>query len=84
MTTSAPIPQTLTMMEACFTLAPGVEGEFWPAQERFGPVAAAAPGFRGVLGGPIANSSWLYFGGGVVTPGDNERGYPHPPNPGVD
>jgi hypothetical protein len=67
---SAPtqIPQTLTMMEACFTLAPGVEDEFWPAQERFGPIAAAAPGFRGVLGGPIANSSWLYFGGIFETP----------------
>ncbi|TNC29162.1 hypothetical protein [Amycolatopsis alkalitolerans] len=70
MSAPARIPQTLTMMEACFTLAPGVEGEFWPAQDRFGPIAAAAPGFRGVLGGPIANSSWLYFGGIFATPAD--------------
>ncbi|MDQ0380329.1 hypothetical protein [Amycolatopsis thermophila] len=69
------IPQTLTMMEACFTLAPGVEDEFWPAQERFGPIAAAAPGFRGVLGGPIANSSWLYFGGVFATPEDMDQWY---------
>ncbi|MGP4020789.1 hypothetical protein [Saccharopolyspora sp. 5N708] len=69
------VPQTLTVMEACFTLAPGIEDEFWQAQDRFGPVAAAAPGFRGVIGGPIANSSWLYFGGVFETPDHMDQWY---------
>ncbi|MCI2418753.1 hypothetical protein MOQ72_15030 [Saccharopolyspora sp. K220] len=69
------VPQTLTVMEACFTLAPGIEDEFWRAQDRFGPVAAAAPGFRGVIGGPIANSSWLYFGGVFDTPDHMDQWY---------
>lgn len=74
---SAPtkIPQTLTMMEACFTLAPGVDEEFWAAQERFGPIAAAAPGFQAVIGGPIANSPWLYFGGVFETPDHMDQWY---------
>lgn len=62
------IPQTLTTMEACFTVEPGAEDEFWRAQERMGPVAAAQPGFLAVIGGPIYNSSWLYFCGKFETP----------------
>lgn len=68
MSVSTTIPQTLTVMEACFTLNPGVEEDFWRAQDRFGPIAAAAPGFRAVIGGPIANSPWLYFSGKWETP----------------
>lgn len=68
MSTSTKIPQTLTVMEACFTLNPGVDAEFWAAQDKFGPIAAAAPGFRAVIGGPIANSPWLYFSGKWETP----------------
>jgi heme-degrading monooxygenase HmoA len=67
---SAPtaIPQTLTTMEACMRLHPGIEDEFWRAQERMGPVVAAQPGFRAVIGGPIANSTWMYFCGKFETP----------------
>ncbi|MEW2501125.1 hypothetical protein AB0878_11630 [Amycolatopsis sp. NPDC047767] len=68
MTSSTTIPQTLTVMEACFTLDPGVDEQFWAAQDKFGPVAAASPGFRAVIGGPIANSPWLYFCGKWSTP----------------
>ncbi|MFI5613085.1 hypothetical protein [Amycolatopsis sp. NPDC051903] len=68
MSTSTKIPQTLTVMEACFTLNPGVDDEFWAAQDKFGPIAAAAPGFRAVIGGPIAGSPWLYFSGKWATP----------------
>lgn len=68
MSASTQIPQTLTVMEACFTLNPGVDEEFWKAQEKFGPVAAASPGFLAVIGGPIANSPWLYFSGKWATP----------------
>jgi heme-degrading monooxygenase HmoA len=70
MSVSTEIPQTLTVMEACFTLNPGVDEEFWPAQEKFGPVAAAASGFLAVIGGPIANSPWLYFSGKWATPAE--------------
>lgn len=55
-------------MEACFTISPGTEEEFWQAQERMGPVAASQPGFQGVIGGPIANSAWLYFCGKFESP----------------
>jgi heme-degrading monooxygenase HmoA len=63
MSTSTPTPQTLTTMEACMMLASGTEPEFWKAQERMGPIVAAQPGFRAVIGGPIANSPWMYFCG---------------------
>ncbi|MBO0873107.1 MAG: hypothetical protein J2P19_06900 [Pseudonocardia sp.] len=68
-------PQTLTTMEACMTLAAGPEAQFWRAQERMGPVVAAQPGFRAVIGGPIANSSWMYFCGKFDTPEDMNRWY---------
>jgi hypothetical protein len=42
--------------------------EFWPQQERMGPVAAALPGFVAVTDGPIARSPWLYFCGKWQTP----------------
>ncbi len=59
------LPQTLTTMEACFTLHEDrtVQEEFWRHQERMGPIAAAAPGFVAVIGGPIVRSHWLYFCG---------------------
>jgi hypothetical protein len=59
------LPQTLTTMEACFTLHEDrtVQEEFWRHQERMGPIAAAAPGFVAVIGGPILRSHWLYFCG---------------------
>lgn len=67
-TMSTAIPQTLTTMEAGFTLAPGTEEEFWRAQDRMGPVVASQPGFAAVIGGPIANSRWMYFSGKFDTP----------------
>jgi hypothetical protein len=68
MPNSTSIPQTLTTMEAGFTVNPADAEEFWRHQERMGPVAAAAPGFLGVIGGPIARSPWLYFCGKWQTP----------------
>ncbi|WP_141934508.1 hypothetical protein [Bradyrhizobium sp. UNPA324] len=64
------IPQTLTTMEAAFTLHEGKElqEEFWRHQERMGPIAAASPGFVAVIGGPIQRSHWLYFSGKWETP----------------
>jgi antibiotic biosynthesis monooxygenase (ABM) superfamily enzyme len=55
-------------MEACMVLASGTEAEFWQAQERMGPIVASQPGFRAVIGGPIANSRWMYFCGKFDTP----------------
>jgi len=64
------IPQTLTTMEAAFTLheAKELQEEFWRHQERMGPIAAASPGFVAVIGGPIHRSLWLYFSGKWATP----------------
>jgi hypothetical protein len=64
------IPQTLTTMEAAFTLHEGKElqEEFWRHQQRMGPIAAASPGFVSVIGGPIHRSHWLYFSGKWETP----------------
>jgi hypothetical protein len=64
------IPQTLTTMEAAFTLHENKElqEEFWRHQERMGPIAAASPGFVAVIGGPIQRSHWLYFSGKWETP----------------
>jgi heme-degrading monooxygenase HmoA len=62
-------------MEACMTLASGTEDEFWKIQERMGPVAASQPGFQAVIGGPIANSSWMYFCGKFATPEDMDEWY---------
>lgn len=62
------VPQTPTTMEACMQLAAGPEAEFWHAQERMGAVVAAQPGFRAVIGGPIAHSPWMYFCGRFDTP----------------
>ena len=57
------------------TLAAGTEDEFWRVQERMGPVVAAQPGFQAVIGGPIANSSWMYFCGKFATPDDMDKWY---------
>ena len=46
-------PQTLTTMEAGFTLNDEHSAEFWKHQERMGPIAAASPGFVAVIGGPM-------------------------------
>lgn len=64
------IPQTLTTMEAAFTLHEGKElqEEFWRHQERMGPIAAASSGFVAVIDGPIHRSHWLYFSGKWATP----------------
>jgi heme-degrading monooxygenase HmoA len=64
----ASTPQTMTTMEAGFTVNQENAEEFWRQQERMGPVAAAAPGFLAVIGGPIARSPWLYFCGKWQTP----------------
>ena len=64
------IPQTLTTMEAAFTLHKdeAVQAEFWRHQQRMGPIAAASAGFVCVIGGPIQRSDWLYFSGKWSTP----------------
>ena len=66
--TSQAIPQTRTVMEAGFTLREGIEEQFWRANNAAVPTAASQPGFVAVTGGPIANSSWLYFSGTWETP----------------
>lgn len=73
MSTQSQIPQTLTTMEAGFTLMPGADDEFWAEQERIGPIVASKPGYVGAIGGPIHNSGWLYFCGKFDTPADMDR-----------
>jgi hypothetical protein len=73
--TSHVIPQTRTVMEAGFTLRPGIEEKFWRANDAAVPTAAAQPGFVAVAGGPIANSSWLYFSGTWTTPATMDQWY---------
>jgi heme-degrading monooxygenase HmoA len=72
MSSQEKIPQTITTMEAAFTLHEGqaLQEEFWKHQERMGPIAAASPGFISVIGGPIHRSHWLYFSGKWATPMD--------------
>jgi|GEM_PF-2362673 len=72
-------PQTLCTMEAAMKLTPGPEqANFWRAQERIGSVVAAAPGFVGVIGGPITDSTWMYFSGKFETPAHMDQWYHHP------
>jgi hypothetical protein len=69
------VPQTLTVMEAGFTLRRGIEEEFWRANNGSIPTAAAQPGFVAVIGGPIVDSSWLYFSGMWETPETMDQWY---------
>jgi hypothetical protein len=78
MSTQTEIPQTLTTMEAGFTLVPGTEDEFWGEQARIGPVVAGKPGFAAVIGGPIYNSGWLYFSGRFDTPAHMDQWHHDP------
>ena len=55
-------PNAFTVMEAGFRIIPGKEQEFFTRQGATVPVAMAQPGFVSVYGGPILDSSWLYFG----------------------
>jgi hypothetical protein len=71
-------PQTITTMEAGFTVNQADAEEFWRHQERMGPIAAAAPGFLAVIGGPIARSPWLYFSGKWQTPDLMDQWYHDP------
>lgn len=61
---SNPIPDdsAFTLMEAGFKIIPGKEAEFFERQSATVPVAMSQPGFVAVYGGPILDSSWLYFG----------------------
>ena len=68
MSTSENIPQTLTVMEAGFKLGRGHDDEFWNMNIKSIGIAAQQPGFVSVVGGPIAKSSWLYFGVAFETP----------------
>jgi len=52
----------LTVMEAGFKIIPGKESDFLAMQARMVPVGASQPGFVSVYGGPILDSTWLYFG----------------------
>lgn len=54
--------KTFTVMEAGFRIIPGKEQEFFARQGATVPVAMSQPGFVSVYGGPILDSSWLYFG----------------------
>jgi heme-degrading monooxygenase HmoA len=60
--------QSMVVMEAGFKIRPGQEEAFLSARDRMMPMAMAQPGFVSVYGGPIANSSWLYFGVRFETP----------------
>jgi len=75
MSDPAPIPQTVTTIESGFKLASNTADEFWRANESMIPVAARQPGFNAVMGGPIANSSWLYFSGKFDSPDEMEAWY---------
>jgi hypothetical protein len=68
-------PQTRTVMEAGFTLREGIEEQFWRANNAAIATAAAQPGFIAVTGGPISNSSWLYFSGTWETPETMDEWY---------
>jgi heme-degrading monooxygenase HmoA len=60
--------QSMIVMEAGFKIRPGQEEVFLSARDKMMPMALAQPGFVSVYGGPIANSSWLYFGVRFETP----------------
>lgn len=60
--------QSMVVMEAGFKIRPGQEAVFLSARDRMMPMAMAQPGFVSVYGGPIVNSSWLYFGVRFETP----------------
>ena len=64
------VPATLTLLESGFTLRPGTEHEFMNMSEKITGVAVEQPGFLSVGGGPIAESSWLYFTVKFETPAD--------------
>jgi hypothetical protein len=49
-------------MEAGFRIIPGKEQAFFERQGATVPVAMEQPGFVSVYGGPILDSTWLYFG----------------------
>lgn len=57
-----PTAKPLMVMEAGFKIIPGKESEFLAIQANMVPVAVGQPGFVSVYGGPILDSSWLYFG----------------------
>lgn len=69
------IPQTVTTIESGFKLAPNTMDEFWRAEESMIPVGARQPGFIAVMGGPIANSSWIYFSSKFDSPDDMDAWY---------
>jgi len=73
--TGPAIPQTRTVMEAGFTLREGVDEQFWRANNAAISTAARQPGFLAVTGGPISNSSWLYFSGTWETPDTMDMWY---------
>ena len=45
-----------------------IQEEFWRHQERMGPIAAAALGFLGVIGGPILRIPLALFLRGIKDP----------------
>jgi heme-degrading monooxygenase HmoA len=68
---------TLTLLESGFTLRPGTEHEFMNMSEKITGVAIEQPGFLSVGGGPIAESSWLYFTVKFETPADMDAWHHH-------
>jgi heme-degrading monooxygenase HmoA len=78
MTSTVPnVPPTLTLLESGFTLRPGTEHEFMNMSEKVTGVAMGQPGFVSVGGGPIVESSWLYFTVKFNTPADMDAWHHH-------
>jgi heme-degrading monooxygenase HmoA len=52
----------VTVLEAGFKMVPGKEADFLAFQGKMVPVAMEQDGFGAVYGGPILDSTWVYFG----------------------
>ncbi len=72
-----PARSPFTVMEAGFRIIPGKEGEFFARQGATVPIAMAQPGFVSVYGGPIHDSTWLYFGVRFASAADMETWQHH-------
>lgn len=66
-------PQSRTVLEAGFRMIPGQEPEFMSVHEKMVPMGMAQRGFIAVYGGPILDSTWLYFGVHFETQQDMEN-----------
>lgn len=60
--TTSKATDSLTVLESGFKIIPGKETDFLAFQAKVVALAVQQDGFRSVYGGPILNSTWLYFG----------------------